>query len=92
MLPTEEPFMASTNSSEIAQERSDGWNNAGKGRAANCEMNCTPLVTHSALGASDWLICADVPRSRMRSPKPRRRRSAGVFLESAPNAFISSGR
>jgi malate dehydrogenase (quinone) len=27
---------------DCAQESSDGWNNAGTGHAANCELNYTP--------------------------------------------------
>ena len=34
---------------DCAQESSDGWNNAGTGHAANCEMNYTPQLADGSI-------------------------------------------
>ena len=40
---------------DCAQESSDGWNNAGTGHAANCEMNYTPQRADGSVDISKAL-------------------------------------
>ncbi len=40
---------------DCAQESSDGWNNAGTGHAANCEMNYTPQLKDGTVDISKAL-------------------------------------
>ncbi len=40
---------------DCAQESSDGWNNAGTGHAANCELNYTPQRTDGSVDISKAL-------------------------------------
>ncbi|WP_256353007.1 MULTISPECIES: malate dehydrogenase (quinone) [unclassified Pseudomonas] len=40
---------------DCAQESSDGWNNAGTGHAANCELNYTPLKPDGSVDISNAL-------------------------------------
>ena len=40
---------------DCAQESSDGWNNAGTGHAANCELNYTPQREDGSIDISEAL-------------------------------------
>jgi malate dehydrogenase (quinone) len=40
---------------DCAQESSGGWNNAGTGHAANCELNYTPQRAHGGIDISEAL-------------------------------------
>lgn len=40
---------------DCGQESSDGWNNAGTGHAANCELNYTPLMADGSVDITNAL-------------------------------------
>ena len=40
---------------DVARESSDGWNNAGTGHAANCELNYTPQRPDGSVDISEAL-------------------------------------
>lgn len=80
---------------DCAQESSDGWNNAGTGHAANCEMNYTPPNADGTVNISQALevnVEFDVSRqfwsylvSKGKITDP------GKFIHSCPHISLVSG-